>query len=311
MQRDNAFIQQQANDWVVKLETGAMKDGDEDRFVEWLAQDDAHGQALQEAEETWRLMQEVPTESIVKIPTRKQPWLSLAASLLLVLLSSFWWQDIYYTVAADHYTATGQKTEHVLEDGSTLILNTDTAVQISFSSTRRLITLLQGELYIDVASDPSRPLSVDSGDLRVTALGTAFAVRNDRHRQQVTVVEHKVKVESKNASEKAATLSAGSQISMLESRNQFTSVNTINVDHETAWKQSRYVFKDQLLADVISEIDRYYAGRLVFKEAGLKDIRISGVLSLESPIDALKELAISAPIKVTQITPYWVTVERR
>ena len=32
-QQDNAFIEQQANDWLVKLETGDMSAGDEERFV--------------------------------------------------------------------------------------------------------------------------------------------------------------------------------------------------------------------------------------------------------------------------------------
>ena len=37
MKNEHHFIHKQANDWLIKLETGAMVDGDEERFIEWLA----------------------------------------------------------------------------------------------------------------------------------------------------------------------------------------------------------------------------------------------------------------------------------
>lgn len=52
-------IQQQANDWLVKLETGAMEPGDEDRFVVWLENDESHSQAFYEAEQIWQTMHQV------------------------------------------------------------------------------------------------------------------------------------------------------------------------------------------------------------------------------------------------------------
>lgn len=57
-------IQQQANDWLVKLETGTMADGDEDRFVEWMEQDEAHSEAFYEAEQIWQTMSQVNAEAL-------------------------------------------------------------------------------------------------------------------------------------------------------------------------------------------------------------------------------------------------------
>ena len=58
MKQNLSFIKQQANQWLVKLETDSMADGDEERFVEWMEQDERHGQAFYQAEQTWKLMAE-------------------------------------------------------------------------------------------------------------------------------------------------------------------------------------------------------------------------------------------------------------
>ncbi len=48
--------------------------------------------------------------------------------------------------------------------------------------TRRTVRLLRGRAFFDVARDPDRPFTVEAGDARVTALGTAFAVSLARYR---------------------------------------------------------------------------------------------------------------------------------
>uniref|UniRef100_A0A1I8ADV8 Sigma-70 family RNA polymerase sigma factor n=1 Tax=Steinernema glaseri TaxID=37863 RepID=A0A1I8ADV8_9BILA len=92
--------------------------------------------------------------------------------------SSLAWQgyDVAPRWMADLRTRTGEQRQAALADGTLLVLDTDTALDVLFNASTRLLVLRAGEVHVTTGKD-SRPLLVRSaqGDLR--ALGTRFAVR--------------------------------------------------------------------------------------------------------------------------------------
>lgn len=66
-----------------------------------------------------------------------------------------------------------------LEDGSVVQLNAASAIAVEFTEKRRVIRLLRGEAFFQVAHGADRPFTVMAGTTSVTALGTAFDVRYD------------------------------------------------------------------------------------------------------------------------------------
>ena len=77
-----------------------------------------------------------------------------------------------------------------------VLLNTDTQLQVRMTAEHRLLTLEQGEIHIDVAHDPQRPLRVLVGDKVFEALGTSFNVRIDESGEvELIVTEGRVRVE--------------------------------------------------------------------------------------------------------------------
>ncbi|NWE80415.1 FecR family protein, partial [Pseudomonas yamanorum] len=54
---------------------------------------------------------------------------------------------------ADQRTGIGERRQVALEDGSQLQLNSNSAVDVKFDGHQRVIELLQGELWVDVAKD--------------------------------------------------------------------------------------------------------------------------------------------------------------
>ncbi|MDT1842254.1 iron dicitrate transport regulator FecR, partial [Acinetobacter baumannii] len=82
---------------------------------------------------------------------------------------------------ADHRTAPGQRLAVELEDGSRLLLNTRSAVDVRFDAGQRLLRLRAGEILLESAAmhgrRDARPLIVATEHGAVQALGTRFTVR--------------------------------------------------------------------------------------------------------------------------------------
>src|SRR5690606_20513701 len=88
----------------------------------------------------------------------------------------------------------GEVRRIALDDGSYMLLNTDSLAVIQFSEARRDVRLEKGEALFEVAKDPQRPFVVNAGDLTVKAVGTAFVVRREDSSVEVTVTEGVVEV---------------------------------------------------------------------------------------------------------------------
>ena len=103
------------------------------------------------------------------------------------------WQDW----SADLRTATGEQKDLHLPDGSRLLLNTASAIDVAFDMTSRRLRLFSGEVLITTARDPSpspRPFLVETPQGVAQALGTRFALRLDGARCRVAVMEGAVRV---------------------------------------------------------------------------------------------------------------------
>jgi len=315
-QQDLSFIKQQADQWLVKMETNSMTDGDETRFVEWMEQDERHGQAFYEAEQTWQLMHQATKSAQAQIKTAtiskfRQVFMPLAASVVLTLSSLLWWQDIYFATISDHYTVTGQRLSQELSDGSELILNTDSAVDVEFNDNARVVKVLSGEVYVVVAKDTKRPFTVEVGNMKVTALGTEFIVRTDHNLQPtVTVTEHSVKIESDQNKNLNLVLEQGQQVSLNENTAKPSQVKNVDIDAAQSWRNGKYVFKEEALARVLQELDRYYEGKIVLRGDELQEQKVTGVLNLEEPRTSLENLTRSLSLKVSSVTPYLLLVEQ-
>ncbi len=84
-----------------------------------------------------------------------------------------------------------------LEDGSHITLNTDSALSVEFSATRRLVRLLRGEAYFEVAKNPDRPFIVMGPFVQVRTIGTAYNVRlSDPHTMRVDLTSGRIALEN-------------------------------------------------------------------------------------------------------------------
>src|SRR4029077_10931085 len=107
---------------------------------------------------------------------------TIAASiaLMVVLVGGILIRHVPLSVdpaAGEFATQIGQRSSINLADGSIVVLNTASRIQVSFDARIRRVQLLSGQAWFEVAKNQVRPFIVEAGDRIVTAHGTAFDVR--------------------------------------------------------------------------------------------------------------------------------------
>nr|WP_255578217.1 FecR family protein [Chitinophaga sp. sic0106] len=85
-----------------------------------------------------------------------------------------------------------------LPDGSIITLNKNSRIQYASNfDTNRHITL-EGEAFFNVATDPSHPFVLKTGDVQVRVLGTSFNVKSNQQQVEVIVETGAVEVNKKS-----------------------------------------------------------------------------------------------------------------
>lgn len=206
---------------------------------------------------------------------------------------------------ADQRTGVGERLQIALADGSQLQLNSNSAVDVRFDGHQRVIELLQGELWVDVAKDARRPFVVRTDQGTATALGTRYLVkRAPDGTTVVTVIESTVAV--KGDTNEGVKVMAG-QRSILD-HGRAEPPQAIDDTDPDAWTRGLLKVNDQPLSDVLQTLASYRHGLVRFDPQALRGLRVSGVFRLDDTA-ALAALADNLPIQVEYFTDLLVVVK--
>ncbi|HEX3869467.1 MAG TPA: FecR domain-containing protein, partial [Pirellulales bacterium] len=204
----------------------------------------------------------------------------------------------------DFATRVGERSNIILTDGSTVVLNTDSRIRVAFDGRVRRVQLLAGQAWFEVAKNQPRPFVVEAGDRKVTAHGTAFDVRLEDHdRVQVTLIEGRVSVEAlgtsgagPNTTSDHEDLLPGDQLVVTGTRP--ATKRRTDVTKATSWREGEIIFDDDTLATAIAEVNRYSAKKIVLADARLASLRMSGVFIAGHSDSFVETVTGNFPIKV-------------
>nr|WP_286675449.1 FecR domain-containing protein [Rhizobium sp. CSW-27] len=232
---------------------------------------------------------------LVKPKARRWP-LPAAALAASVLLSVSIWQYPALTIAveADYLTATGSQTTVPLPDGSTMMLNTDTAVALDFAAGRRHIRLLRGEAFFDVVHDPAHPFTVSGHYGEVEVLGTAFSVKTGDDEDEVVLERGRVEVLCLCDNRDRAELAPGQAVSITASA--VSPVHAADPSTMLAWREGRIIFEDAPLGTVLQELRRYHRGPIMVVDERVNRLMVTGNYRLDNVEGALRTLADAAGV---------------
>jgi len=328
-------LPEQAAYWFTRLRDEECPVATRKAFQLWLDEDASHREAFRRVEYAWQAAAGVEHEPAMiglrhaairkSVKPRWRPRYAYAAAAAIVVLITTLLlidpadvevpaTDLAQATAqpaapsstgAIIETAIGERSTFELSDGSSVHLSTATKLKVMFSADRRDIMLLEGQALFEVAHDAGRPFVVFAGDRRITALGTQFEVRLDRREVAVTLIEGKVEVAdlTVGATGQVATvpqsieLTAGQRVD--GDLGQAHDISQDDLSRALSWRQGRLDFKNETLADVIYEINRYSIDQVRLAEPALGELRVSGSFKAGSVEGFVSALTAVYPLEST------------
>lgn len=306
-------VREQAVNWLVLLNGEPSNEELQLAFERWRAEDPVHAEIFARAQravgDATLLIRREPefAERAVQAPANRRKTFASLAAVLIVGIGAFLALDGAMWMRADVIAGKGERPTLRLDDGSTLQLNAQSAIAYDFTPGERRIVLLRGEVFVQVATDRSRPFVVEAGAGTTTALGTAFDVNLTDDGASVTVLEHAVSVATDRATS-PSRVEINQQVSY-NHEGRLGDIKPVDPLLATAWRDGRLVFDGRTIASVVEEIGRYIPGKILIADAAVGARRVSGSFDLSDPVRALQGLAEAFDIKVTRIGPY-VTILR-
>ncbi len=293
--------------WFSRERSGEMTADEALALQDWLESDRAHRDAYAQIRQAWTSAAAVRDdpqvlairEQWVASHSRRRRWSALrglAACLVAAVLAGGglagwqWYAGPRPFGDRVFQTALGEQRTVTLPDGSEVTLNTDSRLRTRADKGKRLVYLERGQAFFEVAKDQAHPFVVTAAGRTVTALGTAFDVRLDDGAFRITLVEGKVRVEAAapammvptpgpHAVEVQSTeMVAGSQL--VAADDEEWRLVRANVVAETSWTRGQLVFEDQPLGEVVEEINRYSARKIVMADPSLNGVPISGTFKV-------------------------------
>lgn len=294
-------IDELAARWHARAMTGQLAPEDEERLDAWLAEDLRHRLAYAEiAAAGYASAQTAPNAALPVRPTRRWPiWAAAAFAPLLLLVALMWTPHAWQDWRSDVHTAAGALHVEQLADGSTLQLDTDSAVALPFAPDHRDVQLLRGTLAVEVAKDSAHPFRVHCAGIEARAVGTRFIVARHADAVEVGVTEGVVAVRADEHSE-PTLIEAGQRL--------FVDANTGAIRREAlpvtgyGWTRGVFTFDHAPLQEVIADIARYLPEHVVFRATAHASTPVTATFPIDHPDAALLALAKTNGLTVRHVS---------
>jgi transmembrane sensor len=301
--------------WVARLHGPSRTRQMEQEFLAWQTTSPAHREAFERCTDVW---QDIPRIGLAtayeggaaaraaaagsRRPRFEAALRWITASAVAGAVAAGAVVLMHWRGENAYSTKVGEQRLVVLEDGSRMLLNTDTRLRVDFGSAQRTVEVRNGEAFFEVAKDPRRPFVVRVAGTEVVAVGTAFAVRyapaaHAADELTVTLVEGQVNVRPASrksrgalAPDRPVAMKAGERLQLdRQPRDAVVPVvarmDRPDVQRVMAWKRSETVFDDTSLTDAVSEMNRYNRTPIVLLDGlGSSGLRVSGLYRTDDSV---------------------------
>lgn len=328
MRNDNAQIDElqtdvvmdAALDWFAHKQSGVSDPALDAGFERWISANPAHANAYAELAGVWhdpellsasqRLARQVDMRaakpSYPVFGTKRAQWLAVAAALVLFVGGYAAYPEIMLRWNADYRTMAGQTQNVVLPDGSRMLLNTDSAVELAYQGQQRGVRILKGEAWFDVVHDTSRPFRVAGHFGDVTVKGTAFVVRTEADRDVVALERGRVEVTQDEGTQPAVTLGPDQMVTVDEK--SISGIEPFEPAEMLAWRDGRIAFSGKPLGSVLSDLSRYYDGRVFVLRRDLLSVAVSGNYRTDDAAGAIDSIVTAAGGRIDRLPGNFIII---
>lgn len=307
-------VAQQALEWMFALQAEPKNETTRQAWQLWRAAKPEHEHAWQRIETVNQRLQPLQNSRLASAAQQaltRPAGASRRRMLKTLALMGFigggaWlaWQQQHQwqPLLAQYRTKHGERRRLTLEDGTQLVLNSDTAVNVLYNADQRQVQLLAGEILIVTGQDtPYRPFFVQTPQGLAQALGTHYRVRLLNEASEVDVYEGQVKLVPARAQQDALILQAG-QSSRLR-QDSVAAVSAVNT-HAAAWQDGMLIASQMRLDDFVRELNRYSPQDIDYTP-DVAALVLSGSYPLNDIDRLLQTLPQALPVRVDTISRRW------
>lgn len=182
-----------------------------------------------------------------------------------------------------------------LPDSSKVWLNAGSTLKYptAFTSNIREVEM-SGEAYFEVHADKEHPFIVSTGNLKVTATGTAFNVCSFAKAKEevITLVTGKVNVSHEN---NIRHLLPGQQLNY-QKASKSMEVTDIDTYQYISWKDGILAFRDDPLKTIFDRLEQVYRVRFILKDPSINQFTYRATFKGETLDEILDYMGMSIPI---------------
>ncbi len=311
---DTATTEAEAAAWVARFDAGDVSAKDQAAFQEWLNRSALHREAIAEYGNLWsafdalRLLTdtgEAGREASARdnhpaMLERARPWLAACAAVVIAVGGG---AMLFHPKPRDparaenhpparilssaaklfYETPVGGQRRITLADGSSVILNTNSRLDVDFSGQRRDVHLMRGEAYFEVVHDKTRPFTVYANNYVVRDIGTAFDVHLSKTGLvEVGVTKGSVEVtpaaggDDFGAAKSLGVVTAGHNIVLGQKIVRAEVVSSTDLGRKLAWRQGELIYTGQPLEEVLADISRYSDIKIELADPALGNLPVGG-----------------------------------
>lgn len=243
-----------------------------------------------------------------RLATRKNmqhnPIFRVAVAIVLLIAAGFIFNRFHKsdleqeTVAAAKEiikeTKPGEKLKTMLPDGTIVYLNAGSRlIYPSFFDDSSRVVRLTGEGYFEIAEDKSKPFTVKTASMDITALGTAFCVNVSQNNISDLVALVSGKLLITNGNEEQIKIDSGYTVKLSREDYKFSKTE-INYLTEVAWKDGSLHFDNSNFNEIVQTLELNYGVKFIMdQQLGKISDTYTGTFRNESLDNVLKVLSFS------------------
>lgn len=306
----------EATEWFVLMRADDISSPRSADFVSWISQSPRHQAAYAQIGGFWDGLSVLEAKNVAHkareasnnnfVPHWSPRLIAASIAFLVISIAGFNYGGIL--LMDSHSTRIGELADIILEDGSHLVMNTNTKIRIDLQDDKRIVYLESGEVFFEVAKDKNRPFYVETTGGLVRVLGTKFNIRQKGNASDVTVLEGSVGVvDYGQMRDNLVTISLDATLVPGE---KFTLGNddlaniAVAADRAAAlaWRDRKLIYNGETFAALVADINRYYEAEIRIGDPALNDIEVVAILKMGDRAATLKALETTFNITARPIS---------
>jgi ferric-dicitrate binding protein FerR (iron transport regulator) len=200
--------------------------------------------------------------------------------------------DVMSLTSAEMRTGIGEQRTFGLDDGSQVVLGAASNLRLAegFGATNREV-FLEGQAFLRVRHDSTRPFVVNAGGTRAIDLGTAFEVRAyPNEGVRVAVTEGVVEVRRDTGMVVDSAVLRPGDVAEVSTTGETVVKRQVDVERLMGWTRGELVFQDATLSEVARDLERWFDVQVRIEDAALRTLHLTANLRISDSLDAILEV---------------------